>query len=70
MFEPPYDCSLCRIELDDMMFNCAEGDITVSLASFITSANLLAEKFDMDLISVVRFVMIDLHTSHGGYDEA
>ena len=50
MFEPPYDCDLCRMELADRMLDCADGDISVSVASFIASFILLTKTFDTDII--------------------
>lgn len=70
MSEPPYDCDLCRIEVANRLLDCVPGDITASVATFVVSINTLATTFDTDIISVVRYVMIDLHDSHGGYSEA
>ena len=68
MTEPPYDCNLCRIEMANRLLDCAEGDITASVATFLVAMNTLAFKYQVDLITLVREVMIDTHTSHGGDD--
>lgn len=50
------------------LLDCAEGDITASVATFLVAMNTLAFKYQVDLITLVREVMIDTHRSHGGDD--
>lgn len=50
------------------LLDCTEGDITASVATFVIAMNTLAFKYQVDLITLVREVMIDTHRSHGGDD--
>lgn len=68
MTEPPYDCNLCRIEMANRLLDCTEGDITASVATFVIAMNTLAFKYQVDLITLVREIMMDMHRSHGGDD--
>lgn len=68
--EPPFDCTVCRMEMADRLLDSAEGDITASIATFIIAFNGLSTAFGTDIINMTRKLMIELHESHGGYNDA